>query len=50
MQQLIESLELDEELGKVFQDLRKNGAKAAMRYSDEALMMNISLSVQESSD
>ncbi|CAK9101098.1 Ankyrin repeat domain-containing protein 2A (AtAKR2) [Durusdinium trenchii] len=39
---LLEGFESDETLGPIFQDLRMNGVKAVMSYSDEALMMKVS--------
>jgi len=42
MQQILEGLEADEELGPIFQDLQKNGVKAVLSYTNEKMMMKIS--------
>lgn len=47
MTQLLETLEADPALGHVFQDLRKNGVKAALTYCNEELMMDISETVRK---
>jgi len=43
VQERVKSLEQDEELKSVFEDIKKNGLEAAMKYyQDEALMLKIS--------
>lgn len=46
MTQLLETLEADPALGHIFQDLRKNGVKAALTYCNEEMMMDISEKVR----
>eukprot|EP00933_Yihiella_yeosuensis_P032742 TRINITY_DN2637_c0_g1_i3.p1 TRINITY_DN2637_c0_g1~~TRINITY_DN2637_c0_g1_i3.p1 ORF type:complete len:267 (-),score=76.76 TRINITY_DN2637_c0_g1_i3:105-905(-) len=43
VQERVKALELDPELASVFEDIKKNGLEAAMKYyQDEALMLKIS--------